>query len=461
VSARVVVLPEVGAVRAWRAQAQALLATDAPPESVLWTTESAGDLFAAAQTSTACADELLEPAARAFLDPVLLHADPARFALAYRVLWRLRREPNLLLMPGDADVHRAERMAREVGRDIHHMKAFLRFRAIGDGAGERYVAWFEPEHDIVEATAPFFQRRFASMRWSILTPRRCAHWNGATLDFSAGARREDAPEGDRLEAAWSAYYAATFNPARVAPRAMLRGMPQKYWRNMPETRAIPDLLRSAPTRAQEMIDRAPSVPKRLCAPPPETVGDANAGLRACDRCPIGREATQAVPGEGPRDATVMIVGEQPGDHEDLVGRPFVGPAGRLLDEALRRCGVERERLYVTNAVKHFKFEPRGKHRLHKTPSADEIDHCRWWLDRERASLRPRTIVALGATALRGVLGRAQAVSALRGQKLTLEDGARLIATVHPSYLLRLKDEEEKRREWRRFLDDLAAIRDVA
>jgi probable DNA metabolism protein len=466
VSGVVVSLPAVGAAAAWRAHAAALLARDARPETVVWT-EDGGDFFARAAPAPVHAGAQLPPAAGG-LGPVLLHADPARFALAYRLLWRQRREPDVLLMPGDADVHRAERMAREVRRDMHHMKAFLRFRAVPDGAGERYVAWFEPEHHIVEAVAPFFARRFASMRWSILTPRVCARWDGERVLFSPGARREDAPAEDRLETAWSAYYAATFNPARVAPRAMLRGMPRKYWANMPETRAIPDLLHTARARADAMIARAPTpagaaaAPK--CAPasaPADDIGSMREALSACDRCALCRDATQVVPGEGPCDARVMLVGEQPGDAEDLVGRPFVGPAGRLLDEALRRCGVERAKLYVTNAVKHFKFETRGKRRLHKTPSADEIDHCRWWLDRERAALRPKLIVTLGATALRGVLGRAQAVSALRGQKLMLEDGARLIATVHPSYLLRLKDEEEKRREWRCFLDDLTVIRDAA
>lgn len=463
-SAIAVTLPDVGAARVWRAHAAALLAKDAPPESVVWTIESETDLFTTSHIPPSLAGDALETSLRDLLDPVLLHADPARFALAYRLLWRARREPDLARMPADADVHRAERMARDVGHDIHKMKAFLRFRAVVEEAGERYVAWFEPEHDIVEAAAPFFLRRFASMRWSILTPRRSAHWDGEALSFSAGARREDAPDGDRLETAWSAYYAATFNPARVAPRAMLRGMPQKYWRNMPETRVIPHLLRTSAARAQSMIDRAPTIAKRACAPPSpllsENAADPNTDLRACARCQLGRSATQVVPGEGPRDASVMVVGEQPGDQEDLVGKPFVGPAGRLLDEALRRCDVERDSLYVTNAVKHFKFEPRGKHRLHKTPSSAEIDACRWWLDRERAALRPKLIVALGATALRAILGRAQAVNEIRGRMIPLADGAQLVATVHPAYLLQLTDKEEKRREWRRFLDDLALIREA-
>ncbi len=179
-----------------------------------------------------------------------------------------------------------------------------------------------------------------------------------------------------------------------------------------------------------------------------------AELDACTRCPLGRTATQGVPGEGPATAHIMLVGEQPGDQEDISGRPFVGPAGRLLDEALLRVGVERRDVYVTNAVKHFKFTLRGKRRLHQTPTASEIDHCRWWLDLERQTIKPALIVALGASALRGVLGRSTPVNAARGRLTPLGDGAEALATVHPSYLLRLTDPEQKRAEWRRFLDDL-------
>jgi DNA polymerase len=177
----------------------------------------------------------------------------------------------------------------------------------------------------------------------------------------------------------------------------------------------------------------------------------------CKRCPLYKNATQVVPGEGSPRARVMLIGEQPGDVEDLSGRPFVGPAGKLLDIALERAGVARDKCFVTNAVKHFKFEPRGKRRLHKKPDAGEIDACRWWLDRERALLHPGLIVALGATAIRGALGRSEAVSRLRGEIFDLGDGAQFLATVHPSSLLRLKDESDKRQAWRSFLADLRKI----
>jgi DNA polymerase len=174
---------------------------------------------------------------------------------------------------------------------------------------------------------------------------------------------------------------------------------------------------------------------------------------ACTRCPLYRNATQVVPGEGPKHAKVMLVGEQPGDQEDKQGHPFVGPAGRILDRAIADAGIERRQVLVTNAVKHFKFEPRGKRRLHKRPSAGEIDACRWWLNLERAIVKPRVIVALGATAARGVLGRSVTISSVRGE--VLRDGdAQVIVTIHPSYLLRLQDDESKEREYKGFVADL-------
>jgi uracil-DNA glycosylase len=175
----------------------------------------------------------------------------------------------------------------------------------------------------------------------------------------------------------------------------------------------------------------------------------------CTRCPLYRNATQVVPGEGPKRAQVMLVGEQPGDQEDRQGHPFVGPAGRMLDRAIVDAGIDRKQVFVTNAVKHFKFEPRGKRRLHKRPNAGEVDACRWWLDRERAIVKPRVIVALGATAARGVLGRTVTISSVRGDVLDgAGDGTRVIVTIHPSYLLRLQDDASKEREYRGFVGDL-------
>jgi uracil-DNA glycosylase family protein len=175
---------------------------------------------------------------------------------------------------------------------------------------------------------------------------------------------------------------------------------------------------------------------------------------ACTRCPLYQDATQVVSGEGPAHARVLIVGEQPGDKEDLAGRPFVGPAGRVLDQALVEAGIARDEVFVTNAVKHFKHELRGKRRLHKKPNAYEIERCKWWLDIERTLLKPSVVVALGATAARSLLGRTVTISALRGEPIKLADRSQLVVTIHPSYLLRVREAADKRREYRLFVNDL-------
>ena len=174
---------------------------------------------------------------------------------------------------------------------------------------------------------------------------------------------------------------------------------------------------------------------------------------SCERCPLFRNATQVVPGEGPIGAQLMMVGEQPGDQEDLAGRPFVGPAGRMLDRAIGEAGIDRSKVFVTNAVKHFKFELRGKRRLHKKPNTYEIERCRWWNEVEREIVRPALVVALGATAARSLLGRTVTISKLRGEVL-VSNGIRLVVTVHPSYLLRIENEERRATEYERLVADL-------
>ena len=173
----------------------------------------------------------------------------------------------------------------------------------------------------------------------------------------------------------------------------------------------------------------------------------------CTRCPLYKYATQVVPGEGPARARIMMVGEQPGDQEDKQGKPFVGPAGGVLAKALADAGIERKIVFVTNAVKHFKFELRGKRRLHKRPNADEIDRCRFWLDFERTIIRPDIVVALGATAVRSVSGRPFAINKIRGRIMSLPDGGRMLATIHPSYILRIEDEGDKRAQYKMLVAD--------
>jgi uracil-DNA glycosylase len=174
----------------------------------------------------------------------------------------------------------------------------------------------------------------------------------------------------------------------------------------------------------------------------------------CRSCPLWKDATQTVFGEGPAHAQIMLVGEQPGDKEDLAGHPFVGPAGQMLDRALEQAGIDRSKVYVTNAVKHFKFLPRGKFRLHQKPTTSEIRACRPWYERELATIKPELVVALGATAAQCVFGKTMPINRNRGRLIELDQRHKALVTVHPSYLLRLPDEDAKAREYERFVDDL-------
>ena len=399
----------------------------------------------------------------------ICHSDPARFALLYRLLTRLAAEPRTLERATDPDVLQLDAMARAVGRDRHKMTAFVRFREIVDPERERprYVAWFEPTHFIEELTAPFFVDRYAAMDFAILTPRRSILWSEGRLAFGPGARREDAPDSDGFSTAWNAYFRSTFNPARLAPGAMRREMPQKYWANMPETRQIPEMMAAASPRVDALLSAAPETPAKRAprkAPPkipPLGQGGSLAALReeakSCQRCDLWRPATQTVFGEGPAEAKLLFIGEQPGDQEDLAGAPFVGPAGAVFAEALAAAGIDRQTCYVTNAVKHFKFEPRGKRRIHKTADAQEVIACRWWLEQELAAVAAPIVVALGATALFSLTGERGKLTQWRGEPRPFGEGRLLFATVHPSFVLRVPDPEVRVRERRAFFDDIAKL----
>jgi len=486
----------------WRAAARALRAEGVAPEAVVWTVERelfdfsspalAGEVaakptegaFTAADAPSVTSRRDAPPppfhgggekvsaftVPKAFVDlaqTVILHRSPERLALLYRILHRLERQPRLLDNPADADVAKARDMAKGVGRAIHKMHAFVRFRLVEDVTPETYVAWFEPAHRVTEASAPFFARRFANMNWSILTPDACVHWDRANLTMSPGADPADAPSQDAQEEMWRTYYASIFNPARLNPAMMKQEMPKRYWRNLPEAALIPELIEKAQSRTETMVAAQPAKPservlKAALKHARGSYGEGNltnleevaAGVQVCRRCDLWRDATQGVPGLGPAKAALMIVGEQPGDQEDLQGVPFVGPAGQLLDRAMAEAGVPRDRVFVTNAVKHFKHEPRGKRRLHKTPDRGEVQACRWWLDAERRLVRPKVILALGATAVQSVFGKAQPIGKTRGRRQALDGGEQGLVSWHPSFMLRIPDRDAKARAYAELVEDL-------
>jgi probable DNA metabolism protein len=452
---------------AWRDAARGLLAEGVPPEGVVWAESEEQDLLPMfdAGPGAGPASKASLRISRRFLDlarAVACHGDPGRWALLYRLLWRQAHgEPQLLDNEVDGDVRRLAALEKAVRRDSHKMKAFVRFRRMVDEDGvETFVAWHRPDYDIVERVAPFFADRFGVMRWSILTPRRSAHWDLEKLSFGPGLTRDAAPDDDELEDLWRTYYASIFNPARVKLKAMRAEMPVRHWTTLPETAILPDLLRQAPGRVETMIEHSRRPTAREFFPPEPDLSVWAAACQRCTACDLCERATRAVFGQGPAQARVMLVGEQPGDQEDRTGQPFVGPAGQVLDDALAEVGIAREEVYLTNAVKHFKFEPRGKRRIHRTPTLGEAAACRPWLEAEIALVKPERIVCLGATAARSLLGAEFRLTRQRGEVFTSTAWAPwVMATYHPSALLRIPDEMAKEEARRQFLADLRKAAD--
>lgn len=246
---------------AWRDAARGLLVAGAEPDSVLWTDDAAeASLFVGEPAGPGLG--AAPKASAAFLDlarSASAHSDPRRWALLYQLLWRHTRggEKHLLQLATDPAVRLAQQWCKAVGRDIHKMHAFVRFRLVGTDAAtgrEQFVAWFEPEHRIVRLAAPFFVKRFQSMDWSILTPTECAHWDGESLQFTPGLPRSTAPEDDTLDELWRTYYRSIFNPARLKVNAMRSEMPKKYWKNLPEAPLIPDLIAQSRQRVRTMLE---------------------------------------------------------------------------------------------------------------------------------------------------------------------------------------------------------------
>ncbi|MEO6093480.1 MAG: UdgX family uracil-DNA binding protein [Novosphingobium sp.] len=456
-SARVVLLAGADDYPGWRDAARRLAASGVPADDVAWQTGGEPtDLLADPGLALPPEPGRALRVSRQFpelAETAILHRDPERFTLLYRLLLALQTQTRLLDDPADPLVRRVQLLAKAVRRDMHKMRAFLRFRQIDDQQGERYVAWFEPDHHVLRANAGFFVRRFGAMRWSILTPELSIHWDGEALREGPGADRAQAPGEDALEEMWHAYYAATFNPSRLNVAAMVKEMPRRYWKNLPETRLIAPLVAGAQAREVTMTAQVVAPEDR-----PTTLAALAQEAQSCRRCPLWQGTNGCVFGEGPGDARLMVVGEQPGDGEDKAQHPFVGPAGKLLDRALDEAGIDRATIYVTNAVKHFKYVQRGKRRLHQKPNSGEIDACRWWLGQEIGLIRPRSIVMLGATAIRGVTSRAGAVTALRGKPVDLTRdgfaGSSGVATFHPAYVLRLPEREAADEAFRHIVEDL-------
>ncbi|MGA9866382.1 MAG: UdgX family uracil-DNA binding protein [Acetobacteraceae bacterium] len=414
----------------WRSHARTLALAGIPPEEVGWWV---GSRPTPAPTSTESKGGFSVPRALVQLAGLVVQAREAdRFDLLYRLIWLAQAGALALDDKTDAELARARRLALAVRAEGHRLRSQLRYLPI-EG---RYVGWFAPAHRVLEASAPLLARRFPQFAVSVLTPEASAHWDESGLRFGPAAEAAAVPDDAGLEAYWRGYGAEMLAASR------------------PET-SVPE--------AEPLVedpwppDCAPLGPVVMPAGADSGVAEAAREATDCRRCPLYGPAIQTVFGEGPAGARLVFVGEQPGDQEDVVGRPFVGPAGQMLDRALAEAGIDRRSVYVTNAVKHFKFTPRGKRRIHQTPDTEEVRACAFWLDVERVRLRPELIVLLGGTAARAVLGRAVTIGRERGRPIRLSETETAFVTVHPSFLLRVPDEEAKRREYRAFVEDLRKV----
>jgi probable DNA metabolism protein len=445
------------AFETWRAKARHHLLSNTPPDTIDWDSEQP-HLFGTASPVEVSSDRSIKLPAE-FLEharTIALFRDPNRWALLYRIAWRLQNENrNLLHIEVDDDVRAVILMRKAIARDIHKMRAFVRFRRVLHEGQEQFVAWYPPDHYILETNAPFFINRFGSMRFAILTPDASLIWDLEKSHYGPGVPRSQAPAEDDFDDLWRAYYASIYNPARRNLDAMRAEMPVRRWIDLPESRIIPELVRTSREQVETMVRKQP-----IAAPVPlganlETLRRA---IHECHSCELCAKATQPVFGEGTERSRIMLVGEQPGDQEDLAGRPFIGPAGMLLNDAMVLANLPRENTYLTNAVKAFRFEERGKRRIHQKPGSGHIAACRPWLEAEIANVKPEVIVCLGASAAQSVLGRTAQIKEERGRYLEHRSGARVIVTYHPSAILRAPDERISKELRCALIEDLARAR---
>lgn len=443
----------------WRAVARGLLEEGVRPHEVAWNDvdDPQGLLFGAGAKAVGPRDASSFRVPKEFMrraTEVGYHRDPRRWSLLYRVLWRLTHgEPELLGMPADPDVRQISEMEQGVRRDAHKMKAFVRFRKVDEDGREHFIAWHRPDHLIVRRVAPFFQDRFSTLNWTILTPDESVSWDGEELRFGPGTTQDSAPDHDQLEELWKSYYGSIFNPARVKISAMCAEMPQKHWATLPEAEVIRELLLEAPQRVASMVSNTREDASSF-VPDVDSLPDLYEAMSKCAACGLCERATGPVPGEGPFDARIVLLGEQPGDQEDRGGRPFVGPAGEVLDRALEAAGIDRSDVYVTNALKAFKYEPVQQRRIHKRPEAYEVEVCRPWLSAELRLLEPAAVVALGSTATRTMIGRQARIEQARLTPHSGRGGWTTFVSYHPSAVLRRPDPAAADRIFEALVHDL-------
>ncbi|MDE2516946.1 MAG: UdgX family uracil-DNA binding protein [Rhodospirillales bacterium] len=405
----------------WRQATRALVLAGIDAAGIVWQVGGPAD---ALPGLAADAGFTVPRALLALAGQAIQARDPSRFDL----LFRLIASAHAAGAPDPAALAAAQALARAVRADTHRLRTQLRFLPLPDG---RLLSWYAPAHFVLAANAALIAARAPGRALSIATPDLTVHADADGLRCGPGI---DAPADDAaLVGWWRAQGSAALAVATPCPAP-------------PPAETLEEMARPPDRPALAAVVLPPRADPALAA--------AAAEAGACMRCPIAALGTSAVFGEGPSDARLMLIGEQPGDQEDVIGRPFVGPAGQMLDRALEEAGLDRRLLYVTNAVKHFKFVARGGRRIHQSPEAGEIEACRFWLEQELTRLDPRVLVLLGGSAGRAMLGRPVSVGRERGRPFAL-GGRMALLTVHPSFLLRLPDAAAQAREYAAMVADLA------
>jgi uracil-DNA glycosylase len=455
----------------WRAAAKQHILQNTAPADLLWSQDSH------AQTNLLSALELPSPPAvasktftvpktfMAYAERIACHRHLDRFDKLYRALWRITHgEKHLMEIKSDPLVHELYIYYKAVRRDVHKMKAFVRFKLHKEEDEEFYLAWYKPDHNIMRLAAPFFQRRFSVMKWTIMTPGETASWDGEELIFSAGVPNNINNVEDQLETLWCTYYSAIFNPARIKIKAMKNEMPIRFWHNLPEAAMIPAILDQAPARVAKMMreQEGSRVSAKDYFPQQMTLSALEQAAKSCEGCPIYQCARQTVFGKGNSKASLMLVGEQPGLQEDIEGEPFVGPAGKVLREELKTLAVNPRDLYLTNAVKHFKNIKENGRQLHRSPGIKEVNACKPWLSAEIQMVKPKVILCLGVIPAKALINPGFKMTTQHGTWQTLPDSNTVIAaTYHPAALLRAPDEQMKETMFKAFRQDLARALELA
>lgn len=448
----------VGNFEEWRGIARNCCIANISPQEIIWhDREEQKILFPNNFIPTQVSGELKVSADFiAFAKNISFHSNPQRWAMLYEALWRImHKEKHLFALSTDPLVRELNLMNKAVRRDAHKAKAFIRFKKSTYEDTDIYTAWHEPDHQILSIIGPFFARRFSDMVWSVFTPRESIHWDLETLHYGEGSTKKMVTIEDEMDKLWKDYYRAIFNPARIKIKAMKKEMPVRYWKNLPEASIISSLLSEAPSRIETMLKHTEGWHKSASdfIPPSYDIDILSLAAKKCEGCPLYVTGTQTVFGEGPKTAKIMLIGEQPGNEEDRQGKPFIGPAGKLLDQALNSAKLNRSNIYLTNAVKHFEFNVVKGYKKNITPNLRKIMDCNAWLQAEIKAIRPQVIVTLGVIAGRALFGSSFKLKESHSKTRMLGD-IKVISTIHPSHILRTVDTLEKKQLFEYLVNDL-------